>query len=152
MSDDLRQRLNGCGGSAYSAGHSIPRRRRSKPQQLPPPAQGPLTPGEAVLRPRRSLGCHHRYPLAEHPDLAAVGHQPSALRCAGPERDALRLQPPRAAFIDTETTGLCSARHVYFLIGIGTCELTPEPAFVVRQYFMRNPQKSAASSIWSRRR
>jgi hypothetical protein len=67
----------------------------------------------------------------------------------------------RAAFIDTETTGLGGGAGVYcFMVGVGTFEayqpyapdqlpVAPDPAapsthFVVRQFFMRNPAEEGA--------
>ena len=83
-----------------------------------------------------------RYPLAERPDSGPAADR----RTRGPGRvdinDAmLRLGPAKAAFIDTETTGLSLDAGTYtFLIGVGTFE---EDAFVVRQFFMRNPAEEA---------
>jgi uncharacterized protein YprB with RNaseH-like and TPR domain len=70
----------------------------------------------------------------------------------------------RAAFIDTETTGLGGGAGVYcFMVGVGTFEpyqplvpdqrpAAPEPGapathFVVRQFFMRNPAEEGALLI-----
>lgn len=60
----------------------------------------------------------------------------------------------RAAFLDTETTGLGGGAGVYaFMIGVGTFEPWPDPAqgapgvsthFVVRQFFMRSPAEERA--------
>lgn len=67
----------------------------------------------------------------------------------------------RAAFLDTETTGLGGGAGVYcFMVGVGTFEAyqpyapdqlpsLPEPStapthFVVRQFFMRNPAEEGA--------
>lgn len=67
----------------------------------------------------------------------------------------------RAAFIDTETTGLGGGAGVYcFMVGVGTFEAyepyapdqlpsAPDPSaqathFVVRQFFMRNPAEETA--------
>ncbi len=49
----------------------------------------------------------------------------------------------RAAFIDTETTGLAGGTGTLaFLIGVGTFET--DGAFVVRQYFLRSPDEEPA--------
>lgn len=82
-----------------------------------------------------------RYPLAERDDLAAwLDVSPLSLAALDRNEALFDLDPARAAFIDTETTGLSLGAGTYtFLIGIGTYELAPTPAFVVRQYFMRNP-------------
>src|SRR5690606_3768447 len=67
----------------------------------------------------------------------------------------------RAAFIDTETTGLGGGAGVYcFMVGVGTFESyqpyagdqlpvesssnQPPTHFVVRQFFMRNPAEEAS--------
>jgi uncharacterized protein YprB with RNaseH-like and TPR domain len=107
--------------------------------------------------------------LAERPDLAEwLSVEPGAL-AALDRNDALRgLEPAKVAFIDTETTGLSLGTGTYtFLIAVGTYEQVadaPQPptrevadspqnrepspsgdwrageaAFVVRQFFMRNP-------------
>ncbi len=101
-----------------------------------------------------------RFPLAERPDLAEwLAVEPAAL-AALDRNDALRaLDPAAVAFIDTETTGLSLGAGTYtFLIAVGTYEGVPAAgrltapetagslreeaagaAFVVRQFFMRNP-------------
>jgi uncharacterized protein len=84
-----------------------------------------------------------RYPLAERPDLAEwLTVQPAALAALDRNDALLRLEPAKAAFIDTETTGLSLGAGTYtFLIGVGTLE---EGDFVVRQFFMRNPAEERA--------
>jgi len=84
-----------------------------------------------------------RYPLAKRPDLAEwLTVQPAALAALDRNDALLRLAPAKAAFIDTETTGLSLGAGTYtFLIGVGTFE---EDAFVVRQFFMRNPAEERA--------
>jgi uncharacterized protein len=84
-----------------------------------------------------------RYPLTERPDLAEwLTVQPAALAALDRSDALLRLAPTHVAFIDTETTGLSLGAGTYtFLIGVGTFE---EEAFVVRQFFMRNPAEERA--------
>ncbi len=84
-----------------------------------------------------------RYPLAERPDLAEwLTVQPAALAALDRNDGLLRLEPAKAAFIDTETTGLSLGAGTYtFLIGVGTFE---DETFVVRQFFMRNPAEERA--------
>ena len=84
-----------------------------------------------------------RYPLAERPDLAEWPTvQPAALAALDRNDALLRLAPAQVAFIDTETTGLSLGAGTYtFLIGVGTFE---DDAFVVRQFFMRNPAEERA--------
>lgn len=60
-----------------------------------------------------------------------------------------RLDFRRAAFVDTETTGLGAGAGVYaFMVGVGTFEGDnadlPPDRFVVRQFFMRHPGEEAA--------
>jgi hypothetical protein len=84
-----------------------------------------------------------RYPLAERPDLAEwLTIQPAALAALDRNDALLRLTPAHVAFIDTETTGLSLGAGTYtFLIGVGTFE---DEAFLVRQFFMRNPAEERA--------
>lgn len=84
-----------------------------------------------------------RYPLAQAPQLIAwQSVDPGALAALDRNTALLGLEPARAAFIDTETTGLSLDAGTYtFLIGIGVYE---DDAFVVRQYFMRNPAEERA--------
>jgi hypothetical protein len=84
-----------------------------------------------------------RYPLAEHPDLAEwLGVGGDALAALGRDAVLLALEPARAAFVDTETTGLAIGAGTYtFMIGVGTYE---NACFVVRQFFMRHPGEERA--------
>ena len=84
-----------------------------------------------------------RHPLAERPDLAEwLTVQPAALAALDRNDRLLSLRPEEVAFIDTETTGLSLGVGTYtFLIGVGTFE---DDAFVVRQFFMRNPAEERA--------
>ncbi len=96
------------------------------------------------------------YPLTAHPELAGwLAVSPEALAALDRNDALLGLDPLRAAFIDTETTGLSLGAGTYtFLIGVGTYEGEESRflgetgilrgAFVVRQFFMRNPAEEAA--------
>jgi uncharacterized protein len=100
---------------------------------------GSVLPGGPVETPHGATWLRTvRYPLDRWPGLAAwPGVSPYALAALDRNEGLFALEPGRAAFIDTETTGLSLSASTYtFLIGIGTYE--PD-AFVVRQYFMRNP-------------
>jgi hypothetical protein len=67
---------------------------------------------------------------------------PAALAIAGKDERLLALDPARALFLDTETTGLAGgAGTAAFLVGVGQFE---EGTFVVRQYFLRQPSEEAA--------
>ena len=103
-----------------------------------------ILPGEEVHTPFGPAWVRTaRYPLAERPDLAEwLTVQPAALAALDRNDALLRLEPAKVAFIDTETTGLSLGAGTYtFLIGVGTFE---EDAFVVRQFFMRNPAEERA--------
>ncbi|MCU0502073.1 MAG: ribonuclease H-like domain-containing protein, partial [Anaerolineae bacterium] len=113
----------------------------------------PTLPGEPVDTPHGPAWMRTvRYPLAERPDLAALLHiETEALAAAGRAGALAALDPARAAFIDTETTGLTPDTGTYtFLIGIGTFERPGETdrghpdTFVVRQFFMRHPGEERA--------
>ncbi len=111
-----------------------------------------ILPGEEVSTPFGPASVRAaRYPLAERPDLAEwLTVQPAALAALDRNDALLRLAPDKVAFIDTETTGLSLGAGTYtFLIGVGTFE---EDAFLVRQFFMRNPAEERASFTWWRRR
>jgi len=80
------------------------------------------------------------------PDSIQLGSvhdiSPAALAIAGKDERLLALDLARALFLDTETTGLAGgAGTAAFLVGIGRFE---EEAFVVRQYFLRQPSEEAA--------
>jgi uncharacterized protein len=99
----------------------------------------PVLPGGPVETPHGAAWLRTvHYPLAQWPGLAEwSGISPYTLAALDRNESLLGLEPSRAAFIDTETTGLSLSASTYtFLIGIGTYE---PGAFVVRQYFMRNP-------------
>jgi len=117
-----------------------------------PPAPA-ILPGEPVDTPYGLAWVRIvRYPLAERPDLAALLQiEPEALAAAGRDGALAALEPARAAFIDTETTGLTPDTGTYtFLIGVGTFEVPDTPdrhglgEFVVRQFFMRHPGEERA--------
>jgi uncharacterized protein len=114
---------------------------------------GNVIPGEVADTPFGPAWVRtERFPLAQYPALAAL-LEVSGEALAGLGRDAAlaRLHPAGAAFLDTETTGLSLGADTYtFLIGIGAYEGLAsntgdgEPAFVVRQFFMRNPAEERA--------
>jgi uncharacterized protein YprB with RNaseH-like and TPR domain len=134
--------------------------------RLPEPTPAlatPGLPGEAVTTPFGPAWVRTaRYPLSEHPELIEVAAaEPRVLGALGRDPGLVSLDLSRAAFIDTETTGLSLGAGTYtFLIGIGTYELREGDAetrflpeseflgstgdFVVRQFFMRNPGEERA--------
>jgi hypothetical protein len=103
-----------------------------------------------------------RYSLSERPELAELAAaERQVLAALGQDSRLASLDLSRAAFVDTETTGLSLGAGTYtFLIGVGTYELRegdtetrilPENGFLgspgdflVRQYFMRNPGEERA--------
>ena len=123
------------------------------PASAPPSADGAL-PGSEVGTPYGGAWVREcAYALESHPELARpLGVEPEAWAALGRDDELLRLDPRRAAFIDTETTGLSIGAGTYtFMIGIGTyegddgAEVSEQfTRFVVRQYFMRNPAEERA--------
>jgi len=89
-----------------------------------------------------------RYPLAEHPELTHwLRVQPTTVVALERNERLADMTPATVAFLDTETTGLSLGTGTYtFMIGIGTYErpAAAEAAFVVRQFFMRNPAEERA--------
>ena len=140
MTDDLADRLS----SLRKLGvHKGTRGVVHAPPARDPAAAG-LIPGEVVDTPfGQAWLSSQRFVLAQHPELAQLlDVRPEVLAAAGRDPALQALQPTRAAFIDTETTGLSMGTETYtFLIGIGTYD---EDAFVVRQYFMRHPGEERA--------
>ena len=95
-----------------------------------------------------------RYGLADargpQPLGALLERDPDALAGHFPHFGLHRhLDFTQAAFIDTETTGLGGGAGIYaFMVGVGTFEADRAAdgdwAFVVRQFFMRNPAEEGA--------
>jgi uncharacterized protein len=122
-----------------------------RPEPPPPPAPevgpGARLPGEPVDTPYGPAWvATTRYPLAQRPDLAAaLAASPDAVAALGQDPGFAALDLKTTAFVDTETTGLSLGTGTYtFLIGAGCYESAPEPCFVVRQFFMRNPAEERA--------
>jgi uncharacterized protein len=135
----------------------------ARPPEPPQVQEIPDLPGELVETPfGPALVRTERISIGERPGLGElVASEPAALAALGQDPRLAGLDPSRAAFIDTETTGLALGAGTYtFLIGIGTYELQgggeetrflPESGFldgpgdfVVRQFFMRNPGEERA--------
>jgi len=67
---------------------------------------------------------------------SALGCSSEAISLIGRDPDLAGFDPARAAFIDTETTGLAGGTGTYaFMVGIGFFR---DGDLVVRQYFMRD--------------
>lgn len=92
-----------------------------------------------------------RYPLA-----ACLGQPVETLAALYPEANLENFDFARAAFLDTETSGLSGGAGAYaFMIGVGAFESPaaaahngdasgPAPSFIVRQFFMRSEREERA--------
>lgn len=127
---------------------------RPAPPQRPPQDRA-LPPGQQVQTPVGAcFYIQERYPLEHvhgHAPLSILltHDQVAAARMADSQDEIFNLR--RALFIDTETTGLGRGAGVLaFLIGVGYFE---DDAFVLRQYFLRDPAEEPATlehlSDWS---
>ena len=88
-----------------------------------------------------------RYHLRERRGGLALGEcfslPPEALASCGRDGSLADLDLRKAAFIDTETSGLAGGTGTFvFLIGVGTHE---DDHFVVRQFFMHSPAAERAT-------
>ncbi len=140
--NDIRQRLQRL-DRLRKLGLRRGARDLARPEPKPEPADA-ILPGEAVDTPFgptwvRTVRCS----LGRRPGLAAfLEAEPGALAALGQDPRLEALDPARAAFIDTETTGLSLGADTYtFLIGVGTFQ---GAEFVVQQYFMRHPGEERA--------
>lgn len=166
--DAVRQRLNRLTrlrklGLQRGAAHLAVNEQRQKPD--PEPAMAAVSSAVAVQLPGELISTRfgpawvrtERYPLAQYPELVAwLRVSPAAAAALDHSAALLGLDPATAAFIDTETTGLSLDAGTYtFLIGVGVYDLPAtwqppgegtnyEGAFVVRQFFMRNPAEERA--------
>jgi uncharacterized protein len=116
-----------------------------RPPEPPPAQEIHDLPGEPVDTPFGPAWVRTaRIPLSERPELVELAAaEPAAFAALGRDPRLAGLDPSRAAFIDTETTGLSLGAGTYtFLIGVGTYESPGD--FVVRQFFMRNPGEERA--------
>lgn len=122
-------------------------------RDLPRPSapEAGILPGEPVITPLGETWVRTaRFALDEHPELARfLDARPETLAAMGLDDRLTALSPARAAFVDTETTGLSLGTGTYtFLIGVGeyepATEDAPAGAFVVRQFFMRSPAEESA--------
>jgi uncharacterized protein YprB with RNaseH-like and TPR domain len=127
----------------------------------PPPPPAPALPQDEVLPPGEQVEtpygiCFYlqdRYPLdhvhGRSPLVTLLSHDPHAaalMTTSSQDLTPLAVEPfhlRRALFIDTETTGLGGGAGVLaFLIGAGYFE---DDAFVLRQYFLRDPAEETAA-------
>lgn len=128
----------------------LERLRRRRPKEAQPGARAQaadLPPGVEIKTGRGiAFRMDQAYPLTQRHGGAALadllGQQPDlAAQVAG--RPALAQVPTHEwVFLDTETTGLAGgAGTLVFLVGLG--QFT-EQAFLVRQYFLRDPGEEPA--------
>ena len=147
MSSELRERLERLRRLGVYRGTA-----HLRPPEPRPPAAGPypierLVPGRVVETPAGVCYVAEE----ERPVTETRGGRALAECLQHPPESVLRLDHDptlaafdfhRAAFLDTETTGLEGGTGTYaFLVGVGTFE---GERFIVRQYFMRNPAEEAA--------
>jgi uncharacterized protein len=135
----------------------------ARPPEPAPASAPPDLPGGPVDTPFGPAWVRTvRYRLSERPELVELcATGPQVLVALGRDSSLAHLDLSRAAFLDTETTGLSLGAGTYtFLIGIGTYEpregdketrylaedgyLGSAGEFIVRQFFMRNPGEERA--------
>jgi uncharacterized protein YprB with RNaseH-like and TPR domain len=120
----------------------------SPPPPASPPQDEALPPGQQVKTPfGYCFYVEERYPLQHrhgHAPLdSLLAHDPIVAAQMAVEPQPGRFDLQRALFIDTETTGLGTGAGVLaFLIGAGYFE---HDAFVLRQYFLRDPAEEEAT-------
>lgn len=141
MSDLMEKlrRLRVAKGTRHLASPS-PRRRLRQDPALPPGQEAETPVG----------GCFYleeRYPLDHQhgcaPLVRLMDHDPKITGQMTGDAGAAAFDLRRALFIDTETTGLGAGAGVLaFLIGAGYFE---DDAFVLRQYFLRDPAEEPAA-------
>ncbi len=159
VSDDIQTRLN----RLRKAGRLRRRPRSHGPDATPEQPPRPATPSASASGQASGITCLTdlpgmeevdgtggryllrtvRYPLTHRQGRVSLGE----LLGLPPEAvarlvDADAFDFRRAVFLDTETSGLAGgAGTIVFLTGVGTFE---EDAYVVRQYFARNPAEERA--------
>jgi uncharacterized protein YprB with RNaseH-like and TPR domain len=143
MTDDLQRRLRRLG--------VVKGARQLKPAPRPPrtPAPDPTAVALARLLPSGRLDSNEdgqtfvvdtvnplsaRHGSDQLADALALQHQVADLVSYGAVSAPLRLD--RCLFLDTETTGLAGTGTLAFMVGVGYFD---GAAFVVRQYFLRDP-------------
>ncbi len=148
MTNDLREKLRQLGvtkGAANITPAPRPHRKRSIES---------LVAGQEVESALgRAFFALERYaPNHPHGDLtlgALAAHTSSTAAQLAHEPALAQIDLQRAAFLDTETTGLAGGTGTLaFLVGVGTFEPDPRKAkggsFHLRQFFLRDPDEEAA--------
>jgi uncharacterized protein len=145
MSSDLRDRLKKLGVHKGAAQIAPPKRQR--PRAIETLIDGDVIEtggGPAFVHLERYAPdyVHGKYALgAALTQSKTVAAELADLPSPTDEGEGFDLR--RAAFIDTETTGLAGgAGTLAFLVGVGTFD--EDGAFVVRQYFLRSPDEEPA--------
>ena len=141
MPTDLRDRLRKLGvhkGAAHIAAAPKPTRRRGIES---------LIDGEVIETDYGPAFVHaERYAPAHIHGKFALGEALSQSKAVAAELAAEvdgEIDLRRAAFIDTETTGLAGGTGTFaFLVGVGTFDA--DDHFVVHQYFLRSPDEEPA--------
>jgi uncharacterized protein len=141
MSSDLRDRLRKLGvhqGATHLAAAPKPKRRRSI-ETLIDGETFETDYGPAFVHLERYAPDHVHGKYA----LGAVLTQSKAVAAELAAEVDGEINLRRAAFIDTETTGLAGGTGTLaFLVGVGTFD--EDDSFVVRQYFLRSPDEEPA--------
>lgn len=125
-----------------AAGRSAPARPPPRPAGIESVVAGrfePTTYGECfVVEQRFALSWRQgAFPLS-----TALALSPLARELLGRADCDEALEPRRALFLDTETTGLSGGTGTYaFMVGLGHVD---GDDFLLRQYFMRHPGEEAA--------
>lgn len=136
---DLRRRLSRLG-------------RRARPPQVeatnPVDVRSKSPLGEAVQAPAgEAYRLERRFPLSHQHgssrlrDLLGLNQDRELTARVGGDRALSETALTELAFVDTETTGLAGgAGTLVFLVGVGRFQ---KEAFVLRQYFLRDPAEEA---------
>jgi len=131
---DLRERLRRL-GVYQGARHLIPQpRRRARPIEQ-------LLPGEVIDTDLGPFFLHRQsyellYRHGHHALADLLAHPAAVAACLAHDERLATVDLRRAAFVDTETTGLVGGTGTYtFLVGVGVFE---GEQFTVHQFFMRD--------------
>ena len=149
MTSDLRDKLRQLGvtkGASKVRPVAAPRHDRSI-ESLVDGQEVESALGRAFLVPERFASDHVHGAAV----LSAFLRQKAEVAAQlGREPELAHIDLSRAAFLDTETTGLAGGTGTLaFLVGVGTFEqkghkANQKPGFVVRQFFLRDPDEEAA--------
>lgn len=137
--ESLHRRLRRLKERAQQRKSPLRRKARGSPRKLPPGTEIKTESGKAFVVERRYALDHQ---LGRHPLSRLLQFQPSLAAEVAGSSELAKTTFDRLAFLDTETTGLAGgAGTLVFLVGIGRFE---DQAFVLQQYFLRDPQEESA--------